>query len=275
MLPFLTITNQFYDKRESKTNITAQVDISKFSNWLTNNADVTTKYPTDGSSGYPTILFIADNRSTNGLMPVVRITNGIAPPMNGGQGFTIATPNPLYVWGNYNCTNPAYLGTTNTSGGSTVPCALMSDALTILSSHWSDIVSLTNSYSSGSSLWDASSAGTTINAAILTGIKPSTGDTDTTFSGGVHNLPRLLEDWTDRTLTLNTSIISLFNSTIATGQFYNPGLYYNPPTRKFSYDLNFSDPNKVPPGIPCALVAMRFNWLIPPPNTVTYNVPQY
>ena len=85
-------------------------------------------------------------------------------------------------------------------------------------------------------------------------------------------LPRLLEDWSNNTLTLNTSIINLFNSTKATGTFVNPGTYYTPPTRNFSYDLNFEDPSKVPPGIPCALVALRYNWTTPPPNTVTYNV---
>jgi hypothetical protein len=91
----------------------------------------------------------------------------------------------------------------------------------------------------------------------------------------VHNLPRLLEDWNSpstRTLWLNTSIMNLFNSKIATHQFVNPGTYYDPPTRKFSYDLNFLDPAKQPPGVPCALVLVRLNWAVPPPNNVAYNV---
>jgi hypothetical protein len=111
-----------------------------------------------------------------------------------------------------------------------------------------------------------------VNAAIITGVVPSTGTTTSTFSGGVHNLPRLLEDWGGQTLTINTSIINLYSSQEATNQFKNPSVYYEPPTRKFSYDVNFMDPNKVPPGIPNALVALRYNWITPPPNTVTYNV---
>jgi hypothetical protein len=172
-------------------------------------------------------------------------------------GFSLATPNPLYVWGNYNIqitgnTNQS-VGTTNTDF--TVPSALFSDSLTILSANWTDAQSYT-AYSSGSSANDA--ADTTINAAIVTGTVPSTGTSGTTFSGGIHNLPRLLEDWSSQDLWLNTSILRLWNSQMATNQFRNPqGFspapikpYYNPPTRHFSFDQNFLNPAKIPPGIP-------------------------
>ena len=88
----------------------------------------------------------------------------------------------------------------------------MSDALTILSPSWQDS-------KSSSSYTTRTASDTTVNAAILTGIVPSTGSTSSTFSGGVHNLPRLLEDWNSpstKTLTLNTAIMNLFNSQIAT-----------------------------------------------------------
>jgi hypothetical protein len=269
--PFLSYTNTFYDKREGKTNVTAQIDVGAYKSWLTTaGSPVVGKFPTDGSSGYPTILFVNDvrNTSTQGgnKQDGVRLVNGISPPVNGGAGFSVATPDPLYILGNYNQTNSGLLNKPDTTSG-TVPCAFMSDALTILSSSWSDSVSKTTPFGSS---YNASS--TTVNAAILTGVVPSTGTDSMHFSGGVHNLPRLLEDWTGDTLTLNTSIINLYNSQKAIGQFINPGTYYNPPTRQFSYDLNFSDPTKVPPGIPCALVALRYSWATPPPNTVTYNV---
>ena len=273
-LPFLSVTNTFYDRREGTTNVTTQVDIGKYKTWLTNaTSPVVGKYPASGANGYPTILFVDENRNTSTLggnkLDAVRIMNGTNPPSNGGSGFTVATPDPLYVMGNYNETVGANLNTTNTLTG-TVPCALMSDALTILSGNWSDANSKNNAYGSGGG-WGA--AATTVNAAILTGIVPSTGTDSTHFSGGVHNLPRLLEDWSGGvTLTLNTSIINLYNSIEATGRFKNPGTYYNPPTRLFAYDNNFSDPTKVPPGIPCALVALRYDWTTPPPNTTTYNV---
>ena len=268
-LPFLTLTNKFLDQREDKTNLVTQIDIGKYATWLTTNTSVTTEYPSGGANGYPNILYVADKRTNAPTqLPSIRLTNGIAPPKNNGTGFTVATPNPLYVWGDYNQTNSSYLATTNTTSG-TVPCSFICDALTILSSSWSDATSYTNSQSGP----NASSA-ITINAAILAGIVPSTGTNAGQFSGGVHNLPRLLENWGSSTVWLNTSIINLYNSTMATNKFVTPGTdsYYTAPTRKFSFDLNFMDPAKQPPGVPTALVAIRYNWGVPPPGTTNYNV---
>lgn len=262
--PFLT-TNSFYDLRESKTILTSQIDVGKYAQWIKTNSSVLSKFSQSASGNYPTILYVADNRTASASqLTAVRLVNGTAPPANGGLGFSVATPNPLYVRGNYNCTNASYLGTTNTQA--TVPCALMSDALTILSPSWNDPDG-TNTVSS-----KRPATSTTINAAILTGVVPSTGTSSSTFSGGVHNLTRLLEDWSNQTLTLNTSIMNLFNSTRATHAFVNPSTYYVPPTRQFSFDQNFLDPKKQPPGIPTALVLIRMNWGTPPPNSTTYNV---
>jgi hypothetical protein len=268
--PFLSLTNtaSFRDQREDKSVFVTQIDVGHYAKWLETNANVLAKFPVGSGAYKPTILYAADNRTTtSSQLTAVRLSNGRTPPANSGLGWSVATPNPLYVWGNYNCTNGAHLHSTNTS--SAIPSALMSDALTILSEGWQDSVS-----------WTPDSTGpepshqTTVNAAILTGIRPSTGSSSSQFSGGVHNLPRLLEDWGGHHLWLNTSIINLFASTKATGQFVTPGSgsYYVPPTRHFSFDLNFLDYNKVPPGIPSALVAIRKNWGAPPPNTVTYNV---
>ena len=274
--PFLTLTNSFMDQREDKTIVTTQIDVAKYANWISTNTlivDSAGKFPT-GSGTYPTILYAADNRTTTASqLTGVRLVNGAAPPRNGGLGWSLATPNPLYVWGDYNVTNatmvhPSYLASTNTTA--TIPSALMSDSVTLLSGSWQDSTSLIAS-SSGPN----ASSTITVNAAILTGIVASTGNTSATFSGGVHNLPRLLENWTtSRDVWLNTSLINLYDSTKATGQFVTPGAgsYYTPPTRHFSYDLNFNDPAKQPPGIPCSLVPIRFNWGVPPPSTVTYNV---
>jgi hypothetical protein len=262
--PFLGATS-FTDQRENKTVLTTQLDVAKYGQWIRTNSSVLSKFPA-GSGTYPTILYVADNRTTtSSQITGVRITNGVAPPVNGGLGWSVVTPGPLYVSGHYNCTNSSHLGTTNTT--TAVPSAFMSDALTVLSGAWKDNLS-SGSYTSR----DASS--TTVNAAILTGIVPSTGSSASQFSGGVHNLPRLLEEWdsNSQVLTLNTAIMNLFNSKVATHQFVNPGTYYDPPTRKFSYDLNFQDPAKQPPGIPCALVLIRLNWAVPPPDMVTYNV---
>jgi hypothetical protein len=265
VFPFLS-TNSFTDQREGKTILTTEVDVAAYSKWLSTNSSVNDKFPA-ASGTYPTILFVADNRTTkSSQLTAVRLTNGVAPPSNGGYGFTMATPNPLYVLGNYNCP-PGYEGKTDTS--KTVPCAFISDALTILSSNWKDKYS-------DDSVSDRPAKDTTVNAAILTGNVPSTATSwsdNTHFSGGVHNLPRLLESWSGDTLTLNTSIVNLFASTKATGRFLDPdvGHYYGAPHRKFSFDLNFADPTKQPPpGTPNLSIMLRSSWTIPPPNTVTY-----
>lgn len=264
--PFLSLTNTFYDDRENKTVLASQIDVGKYASWAKTNASILSKFPI-ASGTYPTLLYVSDNRTvTASQMTAVRMVNSTTIPSNGGLGFTVVTPGPLYVWGNLNCTNPAYLGTTNTT--SSLPCALMSDAITILSPNWLD------SLSSGAYTARVPTV-STIDAALITGIVPSTGPSTTQFSGGVHNLPRLLENWSGVNLWLNTSIICLFNSYYATGQFVTPGgasSYYSAPTRHFSFDLNYFDPAKQPQGIPTALVPIRFNWAVPPANTVTYNV---
>jgi hypothetical protein len=270
-LPFLSLTNYALDQRESKTNLFTQIDIGTLATWMPTNNMIQGKLPSS-SSLYPTILYVADRRnSTAQQLPSVRLVNGAQLPSNNGLGFSVATPNPLYVKGNYNVTTAS--GTsTGTNNAYEVPAALLSDALTILSPNWTDNESF-STFSSSSAADNASTM--TINAAIVTGTVPSTGSSTSTFSGGVHNLPRMLEDWTSVPLYLNTSIIRLWNSQMATNQWKYQGTYYLPPDRYFSFDQNYLNPAKVPPGIPCALVPIRFDWAVPPPkvtnNVVTHN----
>lgn len=264
-LPFLTLTNHFFDQREDKTNFVADINIGLYETWVKANTNVLNQ------TTNPTILYVANNRATSSTsLPGVRLLNARKLPANGGLGFTVATKNPLYIWGHYNQTNNSNIGTTNTSSG-TVPAALMSDSITILSTNWTDANSLGSNKNTPD---NRNAASTTVNAALITGTVTSTGTNSTTFSGGVHNLPRLLEDWGGGpVLTVNTAIAKLFSSAIATNQFRNPtgpNAYYTPPTRQISYDLNFQDYSKQPPGIPTALVLIRHNWATPPPNTTNY-----
>lgn len=270
--PFLDIQTTFTDQREGKTIKTTQINVAKYANWISTNkytapSSPDTKHPLSNPLN---ILYVADNRTTtSSQLTAVRLTNGLAlPPAEGtgGQstGFSLATPNPLYIYGDYNCTNSSHLNTTNTT--STVPASLSSDALTILSKKWKDSQS-TGSYA------DRDPENTTVNAAILTGVVYSSGtDGSSPFSGGVVNLPRLLEDWqgASKTLTLNTSIVNLFNSIKATAPFQNPGVYYSAPTRNFNFDPNFLTPSKLPPGTPCLAVLLRSRWANPPVNNVMY-----
>ena len=264
-LPFLSLTNMTYDDRESKTNLFTQINVGSLATWSATNSLVQGKLPS-ASGLYPTILYVADRRNpTATQLPSVRLMNAAQLPANNGYGFSVATPNPLYVWGNYN-TQTSAGSSTGTNNAYEVPAALLSDALTILSPNWQD----SDGYATYSSSINASTM--TINAAIVTGTVPSkdTSSSTTTFSGGVHNLPRMLEYWTGINLYLNTSIIRLWDSQMATNQWKYQGTYYNPPNRYFSFDHNFLNPAMVPPGIPNALVPIRFGWGVPPPSTITY-----
>jgi hypothetical protein len=120
----------------------------------------------------------------------------------------------------------------------------------------------------------AKAVSTTINAAILAGNVPSTGSDVNSYSGGVQNLPRLLEDWGNGSasvvLTINTSMVNLFSSSRAIAQFQAPGVYYYAPTRQFSFDLNFMNQAKIPPGTPILGAIGRTKWAVPPPGITTY-----
>ena len=254
--PFLSVTNSFIDGRElSKTVRSTQIDVAKYSQWLTTNSAVLAMFP-PGSENYPiiSILYVTDNRTTatDTDLFAVRLVNGSIIPTNRWlgtpRGWTVATPNPLYVWGHYNIGPGGSTVAGNTDTSKTFPASLVSDALTILSGNWSDSISFSNNLSLRQAV------DTTVNAAILTGIVYSTDATSNHFSGGVMNVPRLLEDWASsggtKNLTLNTSIVNLFGSVYATNWFKNPGFYYYAPTRNFSFDLNFTNTAKLPPGTP-------------------------
>ncbi len=249
-LPFLSLTNTFADLRQNRpAQFVTQVDVNRLNDWLSTNAIVTGKF-TGGN--YPAILYLADQRNIGSTtQAVVRLTRATKLPYNNGLGFTVATQNPLYVWGNYNTTvtsNSYATAIGSTTNGAAVPAALMADAITILSPNWVD--------ANSAALFSARNASSmAVNAAFLCGNVPSTGTTSTTFSGGVHNLTRFLENWSGVSLTYNTSLVCLFASQMATNQWQvqhngNPSGYYDPPTRNWGFDVNFLNPSKLPPGTP-------------------------
>jgi hypothetical protein len=167
---------------------------------------------------------------------------------------TVATPDPLYVWGNYNAPTSA-LGTTNTSA--TRPASFAADAVTILSPAWTDA-------NSTAALSSRNPTATTVNAAILTGIVPSNG---TSYSGGVENFPRFLENWSGVTFTYNGSMVAMFNSSIATGAWGGANVY-NAPSRNWAFDLNFMNATKLPPGTPEFKAVIRADWAAVAANNV-------
>jgi hypothetical protein len=236
----------FYDYRESKTVKAVQMDVAKFSKWLTNSTStggkqyqlLNTMGGTSKGHGIDIVYFYNGLTNTSGQLPAVRVINGAKLPTY--DGLTVATPFPIYVQGDYNTTtNGVNFSTTPGDTTNTRPAAIMGDAITILSANWND------SYTSSTALSSRNPTATTINAACLEGIVPSNG---TQYSGGVENFLRLLENWAGVTLTYNGSIVVPFPSQYATS-FWNGG-YFGVPTRRWGFDPNFLNQGRLPPATP-------------------------
>ncbi|MBD2184534.1 hormogonium polysaccharide biosynthesis protein HpsA [Aerosakkonema funiforme] len=93
---------------------------------------------------------------------------------------------------------------------------------------------------------------TQVNATIVSGILPSQNKQS---YGGLHNFPRMIEDWFDRDLNISGSFVQLSFSTYATGPYdqddWEPdgadganeprseewNFYYNRPNRRWGYDV--------------------------------------
>lgn len=244
---FISTNASFYNQREGKTIRPIQIDIGKLVQWNATNTSIRPNLATRDVR----VIYIADERTLGATNETgVRLVNGTTLPP---QGLTVATPCPLYILGNYNVPASA-LGTTNTTG--TLPASVAADAITVLSTAWSDA-------NGAKSLSLRIGASTTVNAAFLTGIVATTTSSD---SGGVENFPRFLEDWTSATLTYNGSMVAMFYSRIATGLWKGIGStynIYNPPNRNWGLDQNFQYSDKLPPATPALTILVRSDWRSP------------
>jgi hypothetical protein len=146
-------------------------------------------------------------------------------------------------------------GTTNTL--STRPASIVADAVTILSPAWKDA-------NSGSGIGSRVAANTTVNAAIISGITQSNG---ASYSGGVENFPRFLENWAAKTFTYNGSMVAMYPSRYATAPWGGADVY-SPPNRNWAFDRNFLDATKLPPATPMVLTTIRNSWAMIPPDTI-------
>jgi hypothetical protein len=182
-------------------------------------------------------------------------------------GFTVAAENPVYVLGDYNTypTDPFWSGGTDIIGHSSA--AVIADAVTMLSKGWADQYTILGDPANAGNFSPSQAdqnrpAQTTFYRLAVAGGKnlafpfPSwENSTDYGFGtdGGVHNFLRFLEDWQSGGATLNYggSLVSLYYSTYATGPFkcceYS---VYEPPTRNYIFDNDFTLPQGLPPGTP-------------------------
>ena len=266
---FLVDTNIIFNARENSYVRTTQLDVGKFRTWVESAGNPIT--PKLSGKTAINIVYIADTRtrtatisSTNSVtLQVTSITVPVEPGVeliNGQQlpkaGLTVASPDPVYIVGDYNTTsdgaNFSKLSNTTTF---TRPAAVMGDSINVLSTAWVDANSLSPT---------RNAADTTVNAALLAGIVP-TGNGF--YSGGVENFTRFLENWSGKNFYYNGSMVVLFNSQIAKAPWGGAGVY-SPPSRHWAFDVNFLDVNKLPPATPQVLLIDRLAWLFQRPGYV-------
>ena len=264
----------FYDWREGwnggsgppKAVQAVQLDIAKFNIWLTNSAatnngiSYNTECDLPGHKAHPIDSIYVYNAVplTSTTLPAVRVVNGgMLPSQTAPYGFTVVTPMPMYVCGNYNVSNSSGSSLGQNSTSYTWPAGLMGDAITILSTSWSDANSTFANQSTDTGGGPLAGS-TTVNAAILAGIVQST---NSSYSGGVENFLRTLENWSSATMWYNGSIVVMFPSQYATNFWQQTGNYYTAPNRKWAFDTNFEAQAGLPPMTPQAKGVIRANWM--------------
>jgi hypothetical protein len=214
----------------------------------------------------------------------IRLINGSQLPggtaLSTGQivGFTVSAENPIYIVGNYNSTGVTTHPANNTSpptapanyspiyGAETapaleVPASVVADAVYILSNNWLDAGSFRNplNINTTNASGPRISTETTVRAAFFTGLTqgsiqatPNQGGGDPNLDGGVHNFPRMLEDWSNIYMNYCGSMVNDFASHQALGAHKNGGgpSVYNAPLRNWTFDTAFLNVNDMPPGTP-------------------------
>lgn len=162
---------------------------------------------------------------------------------NDPTGVTFATDQAIYVQGDYNTRNKQ-------------PAAIMADSVNVLSNKCFDdnkVVHRLNSRncrnsntSNNATLGNATM--TVVNAAFLGGndiTKPGQ------YNGGLENYPRFHEDWSGVDFRYRGSFVSLNVPNHVSGKWPGTGgNFYNPPRRRWDYDLAFNDAKNLPPLTP-------------------------
>jgi len=254
-----------YDSREGQTVFLTTLDIGKITTALNNSLA--------GTNPSCNVIYIEDtfgpmNQATpTGATNAIELINGANMPT---AGLTIVSGNPVYVQGDYNTASAvnkvnsvnSNLSTSIPSepyqnGYTPAPCAIMADAVTILSNSWSNAANKSNNWSM------QNATNTTVNSAIMSGIVTSAqiSGQSFTYSGGVENFPRFLENWDGTNFTYYGSMVELFNSMEGIGVWRQTGGYYNPPHRQWYFNVNFY--TNPPPGTFKVISYNKSRWMVP------------
>lgn len=208
-----------------------------------------------GKSLWNGILYVTDVGYQSNQRKGVRLLNGTHLPEG---GLTVASENPAYIVGNYNTGGnpPSNTGSATAnnfvSGYEVRGASVIADAVNIISANW-----IPNNYND-LNLNQRPAVNTTVNAAIISGDVPSANDN---YSGGVENYPRLLENWSGRRFTYYGSLINLFASDQAQANWRYGSNIYEAPQRNWYFDINYLDPDRLPPGFVVVRNLKKGQWV--------------
>ncbi len=218
---------------------------------------------------------------SNYFRRAVRLFNGEDLQLSGDddklsttKGITVSSENLMYVWGNYNTTGISEAPDSGVASvndpdedshyeGDQVPASILCDAFFPLSKTWFDASSSIypddlNKRLADNSLSDESQE-TSMRMGIIAGNNMSamagtpdagTESAESRLNGGMHNFPRFLEHWRSQRFNLVGSLIPLWHSTQAMGQYNSTSTIYSPPERNWAFDVTFLAPDRLPPGTP-------------------------
>lgn len=243
------------DNREAKNVYLATLDIKALENNSGGNS------PTwKGTGGVLNgLIYIYDPNASSGSPRAIKLINGDVIP---ATGLTVVSANPVYIQGDYNVgigTPPSNNATSDptkptVAGYTRRPCSVIADAVNILSNAWNDANSTT---ALSANKRDATN--TTINTAIVSGIVPTNAYGDGAYSGGAENFPRFLEDWTNVKLTYYGSMVQIYKSKQAIGEWGKDNVY-GAPTRQWYFDTNFNV--SAPPGTLMIVSYIKGRWYL-------------
>lgn len=169
-------------------------------------------------------------------------------------GLTIATENPAYIRGDYNCGSAPGTACTGFNNPH-VATAVIADSLTFLSRNWNDINSFAFPFQHSSTQRNALTTYYRLGIVAGKGVsfpQPVGYSTPQDFGtdGGVHNFLRYIEDWGGRTLNYRGSILSMYYNRQGTGVYKCCTTVYSPPSRGYNFDVEFLQPSLLPPRTP-------------------------
>jgi hypothetical protein len=174
--------------------------------------------------------------------------------VNGGlnsipsPGLTIAAENPVYVQGNFNAL------ANDTAAEPNMACAIIADAVTLLSNNWNDIRSfvLPNNPAAGRAATTTGYRMAVISGTNVPFARPGGwAARDFGTDGGAHDFLRTLESWPNpQALNYRGSMVSFYRSRQAVGTYKSGPNVRVLVNRGYVFDTDFLTPLLLPPGTP-------------------------